>query len=293
MKRLRDQIMKIVQTGKFNAKALETLIELEQPLDRAKRVTLNRLGHLLGFVEDVGTEILTTYIRKLTQHYQNQLVKDFIELKSIRLADFVAGQRSLAENFGLTNSIVNYYFQMLELPEDEDWQNGNFKLPQRNVLRSVLVPACCNLQILMEIIGREEAIKLYKKFMTQYTKTRQGSGNEFESVEDVMKSRLKADAKPSEWVMRHAIIDDGKYAYMNENCLWVDALVDLFDSEIKYYVCCYGDFQGAKSWNKHFILTMENAIAQGDPYCSRLVHDTRVDWNLKHPNRKFWDDMMS
>jgi len=30
---------------------------------------------------------------------------------------------------------------------------------------------------------------------------------------------------------------------------------------------------------------MEHTIAQGDPYCSR------VDWNLAHPPKEFWDNM--
>ncbi len=36
---------------------------------------------------------------------------------------------------------------------------------------------------------------------------------------------------------------------------------------------------------------MEHTIAQGDPYCSRVIHDTRVDWNLAHPPKEFWDNM--
>jgi hypothetical protein len=40
-------------------------------------------------------------------------------------------------------------------------------------------------------------------------------------------------------------------------------------------------------------LTMEHTIAQGDQYCSRVLHDTRVDWNLKHPPKEFWDNIES
>jgi hypothetical protein len=180
---------------------------------------------------------------------------------------------------------------MLCLAEGKDWQGGSFKVAQKNVLRSVLVPAYHNLQILIETIGRKEAIALYKRFITQYTRARQTGDNQYESVREVMESRLKPAQEPSEWVMVHGMLEDGKYAYKNENCLWVDALADLPVAEIKYYVCCYGDFQGAKSWNEQFVLTMEHTIAQGDPYCSRVVHDTRLDWRLQHPERVFWDNM--
>jgi hypothetical protein len=79
---------------------------------------------------------------------------------------------------------------------------------------------------------------------------------------------------------------------MNENCLWIEALTDLDDSELKYLVCCYGDYQSAQHhYNQHIILTMEHTIAQGDPYCSRVLHDTREDWDLRHPQKEFWDNL--
>ncbi len=87
------------------------------------------------------------------------------------------------------------------------------------------------------------------------------------------------------------LINEGKYFYRNNNCTWIEAMKELPDSELKYYTCCYGDYQSVKVHNKNFILTMEHTIAQGDPYCSRVIHDTRVDWNLAHPPKEFWDNM--
>ncbi|GAH04656.1 unnamed protein product, partial [marine sediment metagenome] len=57
------------------------------------------------------------------------------------------------------------------------------------------------------------------------------------------------------------------------------------------YVCCYGDYEKFKNYHDSIILTMEHTIAQGDPYCSRVLHDTRVDWDLHHPPKSFWDSM--
>ncbi|UCG02983.1 MAG: hypothetical protein JSW11_03150 [Candidatus Heimdallarchaeota archaeon] len=43
--------------------------------------------------------------------------------------------------------------------------------------------------------------------------------------------------------------------------------------------------------DESLILTMEHTNAQGDPYCSRVLHDTRVDYDLRHPPKKFWDNL--
>ena len=36
---------------------------------------------------------------------------------------------------------------------------------------------------------------------------------------------------------------------------------------------------------------MDHTIAEGDPYCSCVVHDTRIDWNLTHPSKEYWDSI--
>ena len=88
------------------------------------------------------------------------------------------------------------------------------------------------------------------------------------------------------------MIGDGKYAFRNDTCVFLNAIGDdLPDTELKYYVCCYGDYEKFKNYHDSIILTMEHTIAQGDPYCSRVLHDTRVDWDLQHPPKSFWDSM--
>ena len=112
------------------------------------------------------------------------------------------------------------------------------------------------------------------------------------------KSRYKAEKikeaahNPTDWVRIYGMISEAKMFFRNENCLWVDVLTDLPDKELKYFVCCYGDYQTARTYrNEHITLTMEHTIAEGDPYCSRVLHDTRIDWNLKHPPKEFWDNI--
>ena len=97
---------------------------------------------------------------------------------------------------------------------------------------------------------------------------------------------------PSDWVTVRGLFDNGKYFYMNENCLWVEALPDIEDRELLYLICCYGDYQNAQRfYDQRIILTMEHTIAQGDLYCSRVLHDTHEDWDLRHPKNEFWDNL--
>ena len=55
-----------------------------------------------------------------------------------------------------------------------------------------------------------------------------------------------------------------------------DAISDLEDIEVKYHICCFGDFYAAERANRHFILTMERTIREGYPYCDSVFHSTDV-----------------
>ena len=179
---------------------------------------------------------------------------------------------------------------MLQLPSEDPL--GNSEVVNRQFFRSFSHISYNNLLVLTETIGREEAIVLYKKFVTQYYHDIRDPNREtYDNLETVYERHIQPQDPPSEWVIIRGMIADGKYAYRNENCLFIESQDDLPDMELKYYISCYGDFERAKDWHDSIILTMEHTIGKGDQYCSRLYHDTRVDWDLRHPPKSFWDSM--
>jgi hypothetical protein len=194
----------------------------------------------------------------------------------------------------LSKNYLSYYIQLLGLATYDGDMDSTVTVKKRNYFRSFLCPRYYNLLILIEVLGREEAIQLYKRYITlYYLDDLADREDSVENVEEIFERvAARSAGTPSDWLMVVAIIGPGKYAFKNENCLWVDALADLPDAEIKYLVCCYGDYTTVKTHNQHFVLTMEHTIAQGDDYCSRVIHDPRVDWDLRHPPKEFWDGMM-
>ena len=171
--------------------------------------------------------------------------------------------------------------------------NDNVKVKQGDYFRSFLIPSYYYLLVLTETIGREEAIKLFKRYISHFLRDQKTlSYIDYTTLEDLFEKRKKASQSPSDWVIVIGLSSNDKYYFRNDNCLWIDVLEDLPDSELKYYICCYGDYQNANTYsNENTVLTMKHTIAQGDPYCSRVKHDTRYDWNLEHPDREFFDKL--
>jgi hypothetical protein len=281
--------MKFVRTGKLNPQMFEMPMEIH-PIERAQKVLLKRMNYLLGFLSEKYPLRLEHYVKNLKTKYRSLIRNDLVEASGLNLTPIFLEMEYLIQNSDMVKDYLNYYFELLDLKTSDDWLKRTIKVPKANYLRAFLYPDYYNLLILTETIGMEEAIKLWKRYITHYIIDNRTQDNNVDDVEYIFKSRTSEERRDSEWVIVHGIIADGKYAYKNENCTWVDVMKQLPDQELKYYVCCYGDYEYARSYGENIVLTMEHTIAEGAPYCSRVLHDTRVDWKLEHPLKEFWDN---
>ena len=281
--------MKKHRLGKLNPNTLEKLEEV-QPFDFARREPLKRLNFILNFLNERNPDAVGKFVKNLEEHYKKLVKEDIIIKRNIDLKEVFVDFDFLEKYSSLAKLSLNYFLELHQIPEKVDWMKDKIKIPSRNQLLSFLHPRYYNLLSLIETIGREDAIKLYKQYVPHYyIERRKGQENGHPDIKSLYEDRIKPKEQPSDWVVVVALLNEGKYAFKNENCMWVDVLADLPDTEIKYYICCYGDYEAAKFSNDNFILTMEHTIAQGDPYCSRVYHDTRVDYDLRHPKKEFWD----
>ncbi len=281
--------MKFVKTGKYSEDVLERLVEID-PLKEALN-RFEKMNYLLGFVKERNPEIYPEYINNLLAKYQNLLEDERKKANPIDLDELVSENPNLKEHLELARAVLNYFLQILQLPAEAKLEK--IKVVNRDYFQSYSHISYPNLLVLTDTLGRAEAIALYKKFITQHTlENRDPDRKTADNVEIIFTKAIEPKEVQSDWEIVHGMFGDGKYAFRNNNCVFLTAIGDdLSDLELKYYVCCYGDYEKFKNYHDSILLTMEHTIAQGDPYCSRVLHDTRVDWDLTHPPKSFWDSM--
>lgn len=281
--------MKFVKTGKYRQDTLERLVEIDSLAEAQDRLKL--VNYFLGFVKERNPEVFSKYINNLLTKYRSLLEDERMKAHPPDLDELVSENPHLKEHLELTRLVVNYIIQILQLPAET--KLGKNKVVNGNYFRSWSHHNYYNLLVLTETLDRTDAIALYKKFVTHHTlENRDPNRATRDNVESIFEKAIEPKEAQSDWEIVHTMFGDGKYAFRNDNCVFLTAIgEDLPDSELKYYVCCYGDYEKFKNYHDSIILTMEHTIAQGDPYCSRVLHDTRVDWDLRHPPKSFWDSM--
>ncbi|HUU78806.1 MAG TPA: L-2-amino-thiazoline-4-carboxylic acid hydrolase [candidate division Zixibacteria bacterium] len=284
--------MKFIQTGTFKENYLEGQVTIK-PKEKIEIMLLDKLNYFLGFVAKEKPEIITDYIKNITKKYQGLVEEDFWKNTSEEIKKIITKFKNLKQFPELMKASLNYFVHLLHIKDKSAWEPMEVKISMKAHIQAWVFPSYYYLETLAETIGREEAVKLFKRYITQYHIDHPSPNREkFVSLEKRLEERTSGDITSSEWVIVHIMLEEGKYAIKNKNCpTCADVSEDLPDVEFKYLAFCYGDYAAFRAnMNDHIILTMEHTIIQGDPYCSRVMHDTRVNWDLRHPSKEFWEN---
>jgi hypothetical protein len=284
--------METIRTGKYHISDLDNLQEL-QPLEFANKTILKRLNYLIGFIKEKKPEILQNFAAKLNIRFNKLLKKTYINKENSQDINIGRDFIHLKVYPDLIYNSLNYFLQLLNIDSKKDWTKDKFKVPNINYIQSFLYHRYYNALILTEILERNQGIQLFKDYIDSYVKSLSSEGTKYETLEEFREARIPKKGSPPNigWVIVQGIIENGKFPQRKDTCMWDDAVKELPDIELRYLVCCYGDFQSYNNLNDNFILTMEHTVVKGDPYCSCLLHDIRINDDLTHPPKEFFDNM--
>jgi hypothetical protein len=284
--------MKFTQTGTFQENTLDKRVTIN-PMERVQDIFFDRLDYFLGFLTTEKPQIMDKFGVNLTQKYQSFVGIDYWQGFSENADARYTAFEHLLLYPKLLRASLNYFIELLQINGNGASLETDIEISMKALIQAWTYPSYYILEALAETIGRDSAFKLYKRYITQFYLDHPTPGRDEDfSLEKMLAKRLSGDTTSSEWVIVHTMLEVGKYAFKNKNCpTCVDAMTELPDIEIKYLVCCYGDFQKFRStYSDHLILTVEHTLMEGDPYCSRVLHDTRLDYDLRHPPKEFWDN---
>jgi hypothetical protein len=279
------------QTGTFNKNFLDGTTTIK-PIEKIKEILLERLDYFIGYVTKEKFKLIPDYVDNLTKKFQKLVNVDSMENTSGNFEEVFSKFKNISQYPDLNKASLNYFIHLLHI-KDKSELDTEVEISMRALIQAWTYPSYYFLQTLAETLDRKEAVKLFKRYITQYYIDHPfPNRDKFISLSKMVENRLSGDTTKSEWVIVHGMVEDGKYAFKNKNCpTCADAMTDLSDVEFKYLVSCYGDYAKFRAYySDHIILTMEHTVIGGDSYCSRVLHDTRIDYDLRHPPKEFWDN---
>lgn len=286
--------MNFIRTGTLKPNAMQEPVTIN-PVERVRDIFFDRLDYFLYFIAMNESQIIKEFAANLVKKYQGLVQEEDMDNPSEDVIQMYADFENLYQHPDLFKASLKYLFHLMQLEGRPTLTSGEVDISMEALIRAWTYPSYYLLEALIETSGRRSAVKLYKRYITHYYLDHPAPDrDQFVSLEQMLEKRLSGDTTSSEWIMVHTMLEEGKYAFKNENCpTCVDMMVDLPDVEIKYLVCCYGDYEKFRAnYGDHIILTMEHTLMEGDPYCSRVLHDTRIDYDIRHPQQEFWDNFL-
>lgn len=281
--------MKFQQLGRVNPEMQYKI----KPLELAENVILKRLDFLLGFLKERNTEMHTAFIDQLKSTIKSLIGSFKIPKEKLDISEKLSEFTHINQYKKLVELHLHLLSMLLERPLEDVFSSEELMIPSKNYWLIVFGIRYYQILALTEIMDREEAIELFKEYIDQYYVFVESTFTKYETIDEMRVDHLKEVGSGSdmEFDVVASTVENGMYIIRNNNCPAIDAMKDFEDKELVYVTCCHGDFQYAVMSNEHFVMTREFTIAEGDPFCDKVFHDTRIDKEVKHPSKEFLDSM--
>lgn len=188
----------------------------------------------------------------------------------------------------IENNFAEAYSSLVNLIQ---YNTDIFEIEKTDLLRGFLHPSFFAIKALEEIIGKKDAIKIYKLYVDYYVhKNREN--NKLNVVDDFLSINTSwPEIFKNSFDAQEFAVEQGKVGVKIKKCKWATVLNELNDPEVAYAAACYYDYPAAKAANSNFELTRTKTIVKGDNCCDFIWHDKRVVKEVNHPDKSFWDSL--
>lgn len=267
-----------------DATCLETIKDLLVP-------SMKQLDKFLFFISENRKDVLLYYIDQIKNDFDYQLKKEknycdiYIDYEKNVELNILHLYPELLKKMRI---ILETYFNLKQYNVKSNQEELQIKIFDRYKGRKI--PHYLYLLSLTKILPRKEALDLYKESLELEVKKYQNHPPFMDTVDDMLKLYQQSFPKTHNFSLFK--LQKGKVGCKLSRCMIYEAFVDFdpsFDKEIGFLTSCYNDYTHARSVNKHFILTRNKTIMEGEEICDFCWHDTQLVESVEHPTKEFWE----
>ncbi len=243
------------------------------------------LNLFIGFLKSKKPECIDDLTQDLIKRLKS------LTLDSESTFDFEYESQHLSKYPELEEITKQVTLGMLNYTKYEnDLQGESLKILSEDYIKSYVPTNNRTITALVEVIGRDAALTLYKEYVDYRTDImKKPTTSKYESLEQFYKLMISEGGSGPQGGVG-AILEGGMVVFRVDRCMWHELQKEYGDMEIAYVTACHYDFYAATLWNENFELTRTKTCMQGG-YCDFCWHDKRYDKEMKHPPDEFWKNL--
>jgi len=261
------------------------------------RECLKWTDQVLRHLDDIRPEITSRYVVALEGRLLDAVVGFRVVPPSFDTEEMLQDLSHLGNHSDMQDLIIRFICKHLDLPADHKPGPEEIEVSSLNDARAGRRLSYHRVKALVDLLGREEGIPLYKEIVSRILvaarveserikKERLEKGEkEISSAENIERAvKVWSEYGLADFTV--AVIDDHKVLYRFDRCLTHEALKDLNDPDIAYLASCYvGD---AEEFNpgKTRYLRRTQTLHHGD-FCDELYWDVDFHTDPEQPSLEF------
>lgn len=163
------------------------------------------------------------------------------------------------------------------------------EVSQQAFIRVRYLPNFLRLQALEDILGREPAIVLMKRYLDWAIAQAPKHPNPPESLTALREGQVRFNLNEAgmDWIS--GIISEHQYVNKVTVCRIQKVLAEYGDPALMDVVACYPDFAMFQNVDENFVLTRTQTLMSGGSFCDTCYHDKRYVEGFAHPPMSFFD----
>jgi len=262
--------------------------ELENDPKILIKIQYGRMNSVIKYLAEFKSEFVEEYI----QHLKNRIKK---AIQSIEKKEGMYDFLDLEEKF----DFLDNYQELKKLTKEFTLKHLN-PIKTKEEDPSIYLVLGFNRAIaferlsyhrvksFVELLGKEDGIKLYTKILTQIQKDMKKGYQESDDV-SITKNRensIESWCKIGLCDFTYGVLDEHMDIYRFDKCFTHEVLKDFNDPDIAYYASCYqGDLP---TRNDGLIICMRRTqtLHHGD-FCDELYWDSRIHKDPEQPSLEF------
>ncbi len=253
--------------------------------------------HMLRFLDDTRPDTTSKYILALNGRLLDAVGAFRVGPPSFDAEEMLRGLSLLGNHSDLQDLIIRFICKHLDLPADHKPSPEEIEVSSLNDARAGRRLSYHRVKALVDLLGREEGIPLYKEIvnrilMAERVERERNRKERLEKGEKEISSAENVERAVKAWTdygladFTVAIFDDHKVLYRFDSCLTHEALRDFNDPDIAYLASCFvGDAEEFNTGRTRY-LRRTQTLHHGD-FCDELYWDVDYHTDPQQPSLEF------
>ncbi|MFW9920291.1 MAG: hypothetical protein ACFFED_11870 [Candidatus Thorarchaeota archaeon] len=246
--------------------------------------------NMLEFVQMVRPDIIVGFVEAIELRLEGEAEAPHADEGNRDFTEYMEKYPTIDQFPSLYRLIFGFVYANLGLAVSQDAKDATVTVPRVKNVGCVSVPRYHRIKAMIDVLGREDGIQLYKDFVLYRSQL---------PVEEKIKGTVKSfreesiknwsEAKHMDFAVY--VFDENMHVCKFTNCVSYDALKHLDDPEVGYLTQCYpttflvdrlyetlGQRRSVTLFNHHF--------------CDELYWDKNVHPDPEHPSLDFMDKIV-